>query len=421
MKPLITVILVGGFFIKSPAQDKPLRSSFGGEVRQQYFRIANENWTDKPETTDAYLLSRYLGHIDLRYQQTLRVLLQLQSSLAGGKREKSVVDHNALDIHQIFASYHTPVSPTLGLTLQTGRQEMSYGSQRLVSLRERPNSRQSFDGVKTVLKHKEFQTDLFYTHPVSNKPGVFNDPVNPDAEFWGSYTMFHQVPLLGTLDIYYFGLWKNSALFENARGEELRHSIGLRLSQDKNAWDYDLEGVYQFGRLVNQKISAWTFSVNIGRKFKYIPFQPRIGLKSDMISGDKRPGDGMLQTFNPLFPKGSYFGLAALIGPVNLFDLHPSAEFHFSKKTSLIIDHDLFWRLSAGDGIYAPNLRVLYPSQNLSDKFVAAQTGINLDHHINDTFFISLETTWSKPGAFLKNSGAGKAVIFGGITFKATF
>jgi len=41
-------------------------------------------------------------------------------------------------------------------------------------------------------------------------------------------------------------------------------------------------------------------------------------------SGDNNPNDKDLQTFNPLFPKGKYFGELSLLGPYNLINLHPS-------------------------------------------------------------------------------------------------
>ena len=43
--------------------------------------------------------------------------------------------------------------------------------------------------------------------------------------------------------------------------------------------------------------------------------------KADIASGDRDPDYADLQTFNPLFPRGSYFNESALIGPDNFVDL----------------------------------------------------------------------------------------------------
>jgi hypothetical protein len=49
-----------------------------------------------------------------------------------------------------------------------------------------------------------------------------------------------------------------------------------------------------------------------------------------------------LQTFNPLFLKGAYFGQVAFFGPANLIDLHPSLKIHVAKHLELIADWDFF-------------------------------------------------------------------------------
>lgn len=65
-------------------------------------------------------------------------------------------------------------------------------------------------------------------------------------------------------------------------------------------------------------------------KFSKTKLKPEIGLKTELIRGDREYDDNKPETFNPLFPRGGYFGLAALIGPVNLIDIHPSLSFGFS-------------------------------------------------------------------------------------------
>ena len=90
-----------------------------------------------------------------------------------------------------------------------------------------------------------------------------------------------------------------------------------------------------------KNISGWTASLNASYKFNEIKLKPELGLKTEIISGDRKVGDDKLQTFNPLFPRGAYFGLAALIGPANLVDVHPSVSLNLSNKINLDIDYDI--------------------------------------------------------------------------------
>jgi hypothetical protein len=60
-----------------------------------------------------------------------------------------------------------------------------------------------------------------------------------------------------------------------------------------------------------------------------------------VIGGDALFGDKKLQTFNPLFPRGGYFGLASLICPANLFDIHPSLTLELKNNLYIDMDYDL--------------------------------------------------------------------------------
>jgi hypothetical protein len=55
-----------------------------------------------------------------------------------------------------------------------------------------------------------------------------------------------------------------------------------------------------------------------------VPLQPAGSLTADVISGDADQNDEKLGTFNPLFPKGKYFGALSPIGPRNLIHLRPT-------------------------------------------------------------------------------------------------
>jgi hypothetical protein len=395
-------------------------ASIGGEIREQYFYTVNDKWGDETTGGDGYLLSRYLLNADIHFGR-FRTFVEFQSSLANSKIDPSPVDENELDFHQAFLDVDFIQNKNQQLTFRVGRQEMAYGSQRLVSVRERPNNRIAFDGVKLIYKNNNWQTDAFYSHPVANKPGVFNDDFNDNAKLWGSYTVIHKVPFIQNIDLYYLGLWKNRAVFDNAVGEETRHSIGTRIWKTKGNWKYDFEGLYQFGKINAQNITAWTLSSNTSYTFENVKFSPEIGLKTEFISGDKNNSDNTLQTFNPLYPKGAYFGLVGLIGPANLIDIHPSIAFDLTKKLGFGIDYDIFWRSSIHDGLYAPNMQLLYSGDNTTERFIGTQLIANFDYNVNSFLTLSVEGAWFNAGAFLKEAGSGKDYFYSALTAQFKF
>ena len=261
--------------------------SIGGDIRYQYQWFKNENWGELPKDDDGFILTRYLAHADFHAGSHFRTFVQLQSSFANGKVEKpSPVDENQLDLHQAFADLAFPLPNAQSLTIRAGRQELLYGSQRLVAVRDGPNNRQSFDAARLLYAHPGWKADVFFSHFVQSKQQIFDDGFKQNIRFWGAYLVKNKIPLLNNADVYYFGLLKNNAKFDDGIGRELRHSIGSRIWAAKKFWRYDVEGLYQFGDFAGKNISAWTFSVNKGYKFSNTICKPEAGIKKELINGD---------------------------------------------------------------------------------------------------------------------------------------
>ncbi len=393
--------------------------SFGGEFRTQYFKYTNPDWGDAVQDNDGFVLSRYLFHGDLHIGKGFRAFVQLQGGMSNGEvEEPSPVNENPLDLHQAFIDINLPIQKK-GIVLRLGRQEMSYGSQRIVSVREAPNNRQAFDGVKVILNMSKFRFDAFYTNYVQVQKGIFDDDPSKGIRFWGAYGTFSKLVPLDNLDVYYFGYKRKSSSFDDGKAQETRHSLGIRAASNHSNFQYDAEGLYQFGNFSGKDISAWTMSANLSYSLINVFYKPKIGLKTEAISGDKVYGDGELNTFNPLFPRGGYFGLAALIGPANLFDIHPYLEISLSKTITFIQDYDVFWRMQKNDGIYAVNGRLLYSGKNTISKYIGAQLGSTIEYVPTNYLYFRAEYTWFNSGRFLMESGSGKDISMFGAT--ATF
>jgi hypothetical protein len=73
------------------------------------------------------------------------------------------------------------------LTLRGGRQEMFYGSSRLIDVRQGPNVRRSFDSVRALLKWGDWRIDGIAARPVRNKDGVADNDTDHTQALWGIY------------------------------------------------------------------------------------------------------------------------------------------------------------------------------------------------------------------------------------------
>lgn len=240
--------------------------TLGGEIRERYEYYQNSLWGRGPQDDNGYLLQRYMVHADAHVGDYFRIFTQFKSGLEDGRNGgPRPTDRDDFDLNQAFLDVRVPLSEADSLTLRAGRQELSYGSSRLVSFREGPNVRLSFDGVKVILKVSGWQVDAFAVKPVRTKTGVFDDDPDPEKSFWGLYAVTPVSWLPGgNADLYYLGLDRKNASFDQGTANELRHSVGTRIWGHKAGWDYNLEVVYQLGSFGGGDIQAWTAASDVG-------------------------------------------------------------------------------------------------------------------------------------------------------------
>lgn len=392
--------------------------SLGGEIRERYEYFDHPAWGSEPTDFNGYFLQRYMLHADLHLGEKVRAFVQLKSGLEGGLEGgrnggPRPTDKDELDLHQAFVDFRFSLNPRVTATLRAGRQELAFGSQRLVSVRESPNIRQSFDGARLMVQTGVWRLDLFATKPVETDPDRFDDQAIEGRAFWGAYAVA-PLPLLpgGNIDLYYFGLSRNDARFDQGTGDEVRHSVGARIWGEKDAWDYNAEFVYQFGRFGGADIRAWTAASDTGYTFAALPWQPRLGLKADFASGDRDPLNPELGTFNALFPKGGYFAETSLIGPANIIDLHPSLDLHLAKSLTLTIDWDYFWRASDEDGLYGNAINLVRSGRASRARSIGSQLQALLHWQVNRHASLTFAYAHFFPGRFLEETGASMDVNY---------
>ena len=290
--------------------------TIGGEAREVWEQIGNDNWGESPYM-NGYLLERYMLSFDAHYGRHFRSFVEFKSGLEsfrrGGPRP---IDEKKLDFQAAFFEVGTAGEQNWA-KFRVGRQEMEYGSGRLIDVREGPNVRLSFDGFKVVSKVGVWRVDGFAVRPDLDNPGFFDNAPNHQVGFWGIYSTR---PLTRgvSVDAYYLGLDRKEAAFERGTAHELRHTLGARLwrpvATKRRGWDFDYEGLGQFGTFGSANIRAWTFASDTGYRIPTLRLKPRFSIKSDISSGDN-PRTNTLGTFNPLFPIGNYFGVLASTGP----------------------------------------------------------------------------------------------------------
>lgn len=382
-------------------KEKDFYMSLGGEARYEYVDFNNEDWGRLNIGHNNFLLQRYDLHADVHLGKTFRVFAQLRSALQDGRiNGPRGIDEDQLNVQNLFLDVNLYLKEDKKLTIRAGRQELDYGSGRLISVREGPNARLYFTGGKIMYTSSRFSIDGFAMMADTINTGVFDNKMSKQLNLWGAYSKII-FPKAGNLDLYYLAIRRDESLFEEGIAAEKRHTIGTRLWRYGGGFIYNLEAAYQFGTFGSGNINAWTGSIDIGYSLENVKFKPTINLRNDYISGDKKEGDASLQTFNPLYPKGGYFGFSPQVGPVNLIDIHPYATMDLLPQLKMQVDVVFNWRYSLQDGVYRPSGSLNLPGSASQERYIGTAYLANFSYSVNKYISVVSGIQYFKTGAFI--------------------
>ena len=404
--------------------------SLGGEVRPWYHVFRNEVWGAAPTDRDGFLLQRYSLHADVHASRRVRAFVELKSGLedgrAGGPRP---VDEDRFDLNQAFLELssasrrdvHAAGTAAAGPStahVRVGRQELDAGSGRMVSVREGPNVRIGWDGVRATTHADGWRVDAWGVRPLNTRPGVWDDARPAGGAFWAVYA---SRPIWGgpatTGDLYYMGTAKRDAHYDRGRGlgRERRHTLVVRAARAATPHatvDYDLEGAVQWGRFATDAIRAWTIAASAGYSWHAVRLAPRLGVNVGAGSGDRAPGDRRENLFVAPAARGAYFGQSTPLGPGNLVGVSPNLTLALAPGLSLRGEWYAFWRQSARDGIYDVGGQPLRTGQSIRSRFVAAQSHAEAAWQIDRHLAVGVAYAYVHAGGFLRDTPPARHITY---------
>jgi Alginate export len=178
------------------------RLSIGGEVREQVQYFGNQNFGDVPPSFEKVSVTqvwhRFMLHANLDLGKKVRLFGQINQTLRlFNPNPLMEIDQNKAGLHQLSLD----VNLAKTTQLRIGRQEMSYGNNRLLTFREGPNNRLAFDAAVLKYQGAKWRIDVLVATPVTQKEGVGDDTSTND---WvsGIYTNQTIVPKKLSADYY---------------------------------------------------------------------------------------------------------------------------------------------------------------------------------------------------------------------------
>lgn len=398
--------------------------SLGGGVREQYELIVNDNFGAGGKTGNGYWLQRLMLHSDWRLGPFFRFFAQLKSNLEEGRESgPRPIDRKRIDFNQAFVDLNYPWTnvsgETTSVTLRLGRQEIDFGDERLIAVREGANARQSFDGVRFIYNSPKARVDAFALQLDADRAGYFNDdPSWSQQTLWGFYAT---IPMTTkstastlnniALDLFYLGFKHDGARFNDGVGNETRHTVGGRLWRAHyiNGLDFNIFGAYQFGSFGNKEISTFSAALDVGYKLQDLMWAPRAACSLQVSSGDANPGDNKLETFNALFPAGYYYGggLVGQVGPANAIILQPELDLHPTSTLGVYLKGLFVWREDTSDGLYNTPGGLIRPGSANNKRYVGASLEILVTQQLGRHAIVSLSYYHFYRGGFLTQNQPG--------------
>lgn len=332
----------------------------GGEFRYQFKNEVNSD-NRLSGLVDAYSLYRTRVYGDLWVQDWLRLYGEFLYADFSSRPLPLATDADRGDILNLFADlrvfrFGEKNNPVY---VRVGRQELLYGSQRLISPLDWANTRRTFQGVKAFTRTEKWDFDAFAVQPVVPQAGRFD---SVDDKQWFSGAWFTYRPTTGqNVDLYYLNLNNTNAGAAvgqgGVRGSYNVSTFGGRYAGVAKNWLWDLEGMLQTGRYANQSIIAKSFVASGGYHFKDLPWEPQFWVGYDYASGDPDPqNSGTRRTFNQLFPFGHfYYGYADIVGRQNINDYFLQGVVFPEKWLTCLAQFHVFRLDSNKDALYAAN------------------------------------------------------------------
>jgi hypothetical protein len=392
--------------------EQGLNVTFSGEYRLKLESLDAPDFGLRP-ADEPYTAVGHRGSFsaDAHVGTSLRAFVQLGIAADAGREpaERSF-DRSRLDVLQAFFDVSLPHATTL----RVGRQVLDGGGNRLISTREAANLRLAFDMVHAETKLRGMSVTAFYGRPVLNERGAFDDRRNLAEKLMGGWVLrplgsTHDAPVV---QVFFLSRDRARAVYQEGAASDHRRTIGARVSAQTPRWDFAAQAARQYGLFGIDDIDAYGVAGDVGWH-PQVRFTPRIGISFGYASADRRR-DGLLGTFDVVYPNLGYFTDAPVYYPGNTADVQPNVAISVSPSLRLRVGSDIVMRISNNDAVYGPPGVPLIAGTGAGPSFVAALSYARVDWTADAHISVTLSFVHGSTGSLIRSAG-GKDFNYGAL------
>lgn len=388
----------------------------GGDVRSRYENLYNARLS---ETNTSYNLSRLRVYTDLWYRDDLRIYAEYIGAWTSSyELSRLPIDENKSDLLNLFADVKIADVDGNPAYVRVGRQELLFGSQRLISPLDWANTRRTFQGVRAFRQTEKWDFDLFWVQPVIPDPNRF-DSVDNNQNFVGAWATYR--PKQGrAIDAYYLMLDNTNRVtqLDIQRGNFTRHTFGGRYVGNADNFLFDTEAAMQFGSQNGRNVVAGMATAGAGYNFKDRPWNPTVWAYYDYASGGGET-TGTAHTFHQQFAFGHYYlGWIDQVGRQNIHDLNFHLYLYPTKWLTTWLQFHSFWLADKSDALYnAGGIAIRRSPTGSAGSHVGEEIDLVANFHLTKHADILTGYSHLWGGEFLRNTASATAAENAGFFF----
>ncbi len=325
------------------------------------------------DNDNSYLLYRVRPRIGYT-AEWYNFLVEGRHSGSTGDDRNPNPESDSMDLHQAYVTLGN--HKQFPLSLKIGRQELSYGDERLIGAFAWNNIGRVFDAAKLRWQNPYFAADFFSGRIIIADDNNFNMPNDYDW-FSGVYASTKLIPKQ-TTELYL--LSRNTSAGSptvNGTGQPALlngppprdiYTVGLRMKSapgEFGNWDYTTELMGQFGHFNDPALPvgsrslehlAYAFFAGGGYTWTDFRYTPRVGLEYNYGSGDSDPLDDKHETFENLFPTNhKFYGYMDFVSLQNIHNVRITSSLKPLPRLTLLGEYHAFWLADTSDNFYAVN------------------------------------------------------------------
>ncbi len=380
----------------------------GGQAWWRHMREVNSRLSGQ---NNEYDLFRARVYGDLWYRDQFRIYAEFITAFnVNPDLPPLKIDENRADLLNLFVDVKVAEIDCKPVYVRVGRQELNYGSTRLISTIDWTNTRRTFEGVRGFWSSDKLDVDLFFVRPVIVDATRFDRSDN-NQNFGGAWVTYRPEKTQA-IDSYYLYYDNHNTVTAGGitSAPIVTHTVGSRYHGSKDGVLWDIEGAGQFGDRGGNSVFAGFATAGLGYNWAKGPMNPTVWAYYDWASGDSTRNAGNFNTFNQQFPFGHYYlGWLDLVGRQNIRDVNFHLYLNPMKWITFNAQYHFFTLNNAADALYGAAGNPLRVSPNASAGGVVGQeVDLIVNFHLTKQSDFLIGYSRMQAGEFIRNTGNGR-------------